>query len=155
MTHSNEPSGSSPTGAGPFLLVDGQLVPCTSAQGTSGVPAGSTFSPSPAMPTGPFIVVNGALQPAVPAMPAAAVPVSGSSPLVVHGIVLPPPSAGTASTAASGTANAVSWPSVAITAIVAAVVLTCMVLGKSTEATVAGVLLVGLLANHIRTSLGS
>jgi hypothetical protein len=30
-----------------------------------------------------------------------------------------------------------------------------MVLGKSTEATVSGVLLVGLLANHMRTSLGS
>lgn len=157
MTHSNEPSSSSSTGAGPFFLVDGRLVPCTPAQGISGVPAGSTFSVSPAGPTGPFIIVNGALQPSEPAMPAApvSVPVSGSPPLVVHGVVLPPPSAGTASAAANGTANTVSWPSVAITAIVAAVVVVYMVLGKSTEATVLGVLLVGLLANHVRTSLGS
>ncbi|WP_405669538.1 hypothetical protein [Streptomyces sp. NBC_01530] len=153
MTQSNEPSSSSPTGTGPFFLVDGRLVPCTPAQDAPGVPAGSTFSASPAVPPGPFVIVNGALQPSEPTMPAAqvSVPVPGSPPLVVHGVVLPPPTAGTASAAA----NTVSWPSVAITAIVAAVVVTCMVLGKSTEATAAGVLLVGLLANHVRTSLGS
>ncbi|GAA3798395.1 hypothetical protein GCM10022403_035320 [Streptomyces coacervatus] len=156
MTNSNEPSSSSPTGTGPFFLVDGRLVPCTPTQDAPGVPAGSTFSASSAVPPGPFIV-NGALQPSEPALPAAAVsvPVPGSAPLVVHGIVLPPPSEDTASTPANGTPNTVSWPSVAITAIVAAVVVTCMVLGKSTEATVTGVLLVGLLANHVRTSLGS
>ncbi|MGW3291083.1 hypothetical protein ACWDR3_41265 [Streptomyces sp. NPDC001002] len=133
--------------------MDGRLVPCTPAQDAPGVPAGSTFSASPAVPPGPFIVVDGAPQPSEPGMPAA--PVRGSTPLVVHGIVLPPPAAGTASTPANGMPNTVSWPSVAITAIVAAVVVVCMVLGKSTEATISGVVLVGLLANHIRTSLGS
>ncbi|WP_328512851.1 hypothetical protein OHB25_59455 [Streptomyces mirabilis] len=157
MTHSNEPSGSSSIGTGPFFLKDGWLVPCTPAQDAPGVPAGSTFSASPAVPTGPFIVVNGAMQPSEPAMPTTpvSVPMSGSAPLVVHGVVLPPPAAGTTSGAANGTANTVSWPSVAITAIVAAVVVTCMVLGKSTEATGAGVLLIVLLANHVRASLAS
>ncbi len=157
MTLSNEPSSSSSTGTGPFFLVDGRLVPCTPAQDAPGVPAGSTFSASLAVPPGPFIVINGTLQPSEPTMPAAqvSVPVPGSPPLVVHGVVLPPPAAGTASAAANSTANTVSWPSVAITAIVAAVVVTCMVLGKSTEATVAGVLLTVLLANHVRTSLSS
>ncbi|MEU3552557.1 hypothetical protein [Streptomyces longwoodensis] len=155
MSHSNEPSSSSPTGTGPFFLVDGRLVPATPAQGTPGVPAGSTFSASPTVPTGPF-VVDGALRPSGSAMPAAVSgPVAGSPPVVVHGIVLPAPPADTVSSEAGGTANSVSWPSVAITAIVAAVVVVCMVLGKSIEATVAGVLLVGLLANQLRTSLGS
>lgn len=154
MTHPNEPSSSSSVRTGPFFLVNGRLVPCTPAQDTSGVPAGSTFSASP---TSQFIVVNGAVEPSEPVMPAApvSVPVPGPLPVVAHGVVLPPPAVGTASGVVNGTANTVSWPSVAITAIVAAIVVTCMVLGKSTEATVSGVLLVGLLANHMRTSLGS
>ncbi len=156
MIYSNESSGSSPTGAGPFFLVDGRLIPAAPAQDTPGVPAGSTFSASSAVAPGPFVVVDGTLQPSVSAMPVTmSGPVPGSPPVVVHGIVMPPPAAGPASSATTGTANTVSWPSVAITAIVAAVVVTCMVLGKSTEATVAGVLLVGLLANHVRTSLSS
>ncbi|MEV7282952.1 hypothetical protein AB0O01_00005 [Streptomyces sp. NPDC093252] len=107
------------------------------------------------MLTGPFIVVDGTLQPCEPTIPAVSVPVSGAAPLVVHGVVLPPPAAGTVRAAANGTVNTVSWQSVAITAIVAGVIVTCMVLGMSTEATVAGVLLVVLLANHVRASLAS
>ncbi|WP_208029832.1 hypothetical protein [Streptomyces cyanogenus] len=142
------------------MLVDGRILPYTHTpvQDTGGVPAGSTFSASsaaPAAPTGPFIIVDGAVRPYEPALPArpAPVPVSGSGPLIVHGVALPQPVAGTASGGANGTAHTVPWPSVAITAIVAAVVIACMFMGKSTEAIVAGVVLIVLLANHVRIAL--
>ncbi|MFJ8536811.1 hypothetical protein [Streptomyces sp. NPDC093591] len=143
------------------MLVDGRMVPYTPTPvpDTGGVPAGSTFSASQAAsaaPTGPFIIIDGAVRPyesATPIAPAA-VPVPGSGPMVVHGVTLPSlPVAGTAGGVASGTAHSVSWPSVAITAIVAVVVVTCMLMGMSTEAIVAGIVLIVLLANHVRTAL--
>ncbi|MFJ2967633.1 hypothetical protein ACIPIC_35790 [Streptomyces collinus] len=148
-------SDSSNPGDGPFIIVNGRMIPYnpTPAQDTGDVPAGSTFSAfpaEPAAPTGPFIIVNGAMRPYEPAAPA--VPVPGSAPVPVPGIVSPL-TAGTAGGAANGTAPAVSWTSVAITAIVAAVVITCMLLGMSTEAIVAGIVLIVLLANHVRTAL--
>ncbi|WP_405444434.1 hypothetical protein OG350_37990 [Streptomyces achromogenes] len=152
MQQFNDPSNTSSIGAGPFMLVDGRIVPFTHApvQDTSGVPAGSTFSAAPgapATPSGPFIIVDGAVQPYGPG--------NGSAPLAVHGVVPPSPATDTTGGAAKGTANAVSWPSVAITAIVAAVVVAFVVMGKSTEAIATGVVLIALLANHVRSSLAA
>ncbi|MFF3910525.1 hypothetical protein ACFYZJ_32280 [Streptomyces sp. NPDC001848] len=156
----NDPSNTPSIGAEPFMLVDGRMVHFTqnSVQDTSGVPAGSTFSAAPAAPAtpaGPFIIVDGAVQPYVPTVPAnqVSVPGPGSAPLLVHGVV--PPAADTAGGTTTRTANAVSWPSVAITAIVAAVVVAFVVMGKSTEAIVTGVVLIALLANHVRSSLAA
>ncbi|WP_452565868.1 hypothetical protein [Paenibacillus terrae] len=142
------------------MLVDGRMVPFThtAAQDTSGVPTGSTFSAAPApsaTPTGPFIIVDGAVRPYVPPMPMnpVAVPGTGSAQLVAPGLTGSAPAADSADGTAKNTVNAASWPSVAITAIVAAVVVAFVVMGKSTEAIITGVVLIALLANHVRSSL--
>lgn len=136
LRYNNSPNTPS-SGTGPFVLIDGRVFPYTPAQGT---PAGSTFSalpvpvsvPVPPVPvptlTGPFILIDGVARPFEP------------------GMVPAPP---------AGTSEGVPWTSVAMTGIVAAVVVTFMVLGMSTEAIVSGVVLIVLLANHVRKSLGS
>ncbi|MGJ5831956.1 hypothetical protein [Streptomyces ossamyceticus] len=149
MQQFSDPSN---TGNGPFIIVDGRMIPYTPApaQDTGDVPVGSAFAAENAEPTGPFVVIDGVVRPYEPT--ASAVPVPGSAPVAVPGI-MSPLTTGTAGGGANGTAPAVSWSSVAITAIVAAVVVTCMLMGMSTEAIIAGIVLIVLLANHVRTAL--
>ncbi|MFD4319040.1 hypothetical protein [Streptomyces sp. NPDC058548] len=150
MLNNLSAGSSSPSPSGPFVIVNGQAVPWVPSQGSAGVPAGSTFSPAPAAGPveGPFVVVDGVAVPiSSPGM--LGVPSSPVAPVFPYGgtgaVALMPPS--------GRGLTPPSWQSVVITGIIAAVVVTCMVMGMEIAAIVAALALIIMAVHQVRSSL--